>query len=136
MQEVGMVLDVITYNTLIHGCIRREDNVAAMDWFIQMRRGGLSASMHGYTNVIKSFGDNGQPWLAARVLEEMESDPEVQVDRVAWNILINSVSRARLVGEAEAVLRSMKVAGVTHNLSTHDTLMRGYNRQNLAPRIW
>ena len=134
MQEAGVAADVITYNTLIDGCIRREDNVGALDWFKQMRRGGLGASTQSYTNLIKLFGDNGQPWLAARVFEEMESDPEVHVDRAAWNSLIHSFSRGGLMEEAEAAFRSMKAAGVTPNLPTYGTLVRGYSRQNLAPQ--
>eukprot|EP01018_Ginkgo_biloba_P009057 Gb_16885 [translate_table: standard] len=128
MKDAGIVPDVVSYNTLINGCIRIDDNVGALTYFNEMRKAGIAPSNISYTTLMKAFGMNGQPRLAAKVFEEMQKDPRIRVDIVAWNMLIESYSRVGLIEDAKKVFQQMKEQNLHPTVATYGSLVNGFAR--------
>ncbi|KAG6430465.1 hypothetical protein SASPL_108533 [Salvia splendens] len=82
VEEAEIQPDVISYNTLIDGCILVDHCAGALSYFNEMRK------RVNYTTLMKAFASSGQPKLASKVFEEMLKDPRVKVDLVAWNMLV------------------------------------------------
>jgi pentatricopeptide repeat protein len=110
MKLAGISLDVVSYNTLINGCIKSGDNVAALAHFQQMREAGIAPSEVSYTTLMKAFGQSGQPRLVHQVFEEMQADPRMRPDSVAWNVLIDSICQSDRMADAKSAFKRMKEA--------------------------
>lgn len=117
--------DVVSYNTLIDGCIRVDDSAGALYYFNEMRSRGIAPSKLSYTTLMKAFALSGQPKLARKVFDEMLRDPRVKVDIVAWNMLIEAYCRHGKVEEAKKVVEEMKEKGFYPNVATYGSLANG-----------
>lgn len=127
MKEAGVVPDVVSYNTMINGCIRINDSLGALTYFDEMRGAGIAPSRISYTTLMKAFGMNGQPTLAAKVFKEMQKDPGIRVDVVAWNMLIESYCRAGMIERAKKVFEEMKEHGLHPTVATYGSLVNAFN---------
>lgn len=127
MKEAGVVPDVVSYNTMINGCIRISDSLGALTYFDEMRGAGIAPSRISYTTLMKAFGMNGQPTLAAKVFKEMQKDPGIRVDVVAWNMLIESYCRAGMIERAKKVFEEMKEHGLHPTVATYGSLVNAFN---------
>lgn len=127
MKEAGVVPDVVSYNTMINGCIRINDSLGALTYFNEMREAGIAPSRISYTTLMKAFGMNGQPTLAAKVFEEMQKNPGIRVDVVAWNMLIESYSRAGMIERAKKVFGEMKEHGLHPTVATYGSLVNAFD---------
>lgn len=126
MKEAGIAPDVVSYNTLINGCIGVDDNVGALTYFNEMREAAIPPSVISYTTLMKAFAMNGQTRHAEKVFEEMQKDPRVRVDIVAWNMLIESYSRAGLMDDAKNIFVQMKEQKLHPTVATYGSLVNGY----------
>lgn len=126
MKEAGITPDVVSYNTLINGCIGVDDNVGALTYFNEMRQAAIPPSIISYTTLMKAFAMNRQTSLAAKVFEEMQKDPRVRVDIIAWNMLIESYSRAGLMDDAKNIFLQMKEQKLHPTVATYGSLVNGF----------
>jgi pentatricopeptide repeat protein len=117
MEKAGVALDVVSYNTMVNGCIEVDDNAAALGYFKKMREAGISPSAVSYTTLMKAFGRNSQPKQVHLVFEEMRSDPSVKTDAVAWNVLLDSYCRNGRAADAKRMFLTMKQDRSAHSLS-------------------
>ncbi|CAI9098082.1 OLC1v1034661C1 [Oldenlandia corymbosa var. corymbosa] len=117
--------DVVSYNTLIDGCIMIDDSAGALAYFNEMRARGLAPTKISYTTLMKAFALSGQPKLAAQVFDEMLKDPRIKVDLVAWNMLVEGYSRLGQIEEAKSVIQQMKEEGFYPNVATYGSLANG-----------
>lgn len=117
--------DVVSYNTLIDGCIRVDDSAEALFYFNEMRSRGIAPSKLSYTTLMKAFALSGQPKLTRKVFDEMLKDPRVKVDIVAWNMLVEGYCRQGKVDEAKKTVVEMKVKGFYPNVATYGSLANG-----------
>ncbi|CAM6013903.1 unnamed protein product [Sphagnum balticum] len=131
MKLAGISLDVVSYNTLINGCIKSGDNVAALAHFQQMREGGIAPSEVSYTTLMKAFGQNGQPRLVHQVFEEMQADPRMRPDSVAWNVLIDSICQSDRMADAKSAFKRMKEARLHPTVVTYTMLVKGFARAGM-----
>lgn len=122
---VGILPDVVSYNTIIDGCILVDDSAAALAYFNEMRAQGIAPTKISYTTLMKAFALSGQPKLANKVFEEMLKDPRVKVDQVAWNMLVEGYCRLGLIDEAKIVVERMREHGFHPNVSTYGSLANG-----------
>lgn len=122
---VGILPDVVSYNTLIDGCILVDDSAGALAYFNEMRAGGIAPTKISYTTLMKAFALSGQPKLASKVFEEMLKDPRVKVDQVAWNMLVEGYCKMGLIEEAKNVVERMRENGFHPNVSTYGSLANG-----------
>lgn len=117
--------DVVSYNTLIDGCILVDDSAGALFYFNEMRSRGIAPTKISYTTLMKAFAFSGQPKLANKVFDEMLKDPRVKVDMVAWNMLVEGYCRLGRVDEAKTIIEQMKEKGFYPNVSTYGSLANG-----------
>ncbi|GFZ11106.1 tetratricopeptide repeat (TPR)-like superfamily protein [Actinidia rufa] len=122
---VGIEPDVVSYNTLIDGCILVDDSAGALGYFNDMRARGIAPTKISYTTLMKAFALSGQPKLANKVFDEMLKDPRVKVDVVAWNMLVEGYCRLGLIEEAKKIVERMKENGFYPNVSTYGSLASG-----------
>lgn len=117
--------DVVSYNTLIDGCILFDDSAGALAYFNEMRARGIAPTKISYTTLMKAFASSSQPKLANKVFYEMLKDPRITVDMVAWNMLVEGYSRVGNVEEAKNVVQRMKEKGFYPNVATYGSLANG-----------
>lgn len=117
--------DVISYNTLIDGCILVDDSMGALAYFNEMRARGIAPTKISYTTLMKAFASSGQPMLANKVFDEMLKDPRIKVDMIAWNMLVQGYSRLGQVEEVKNVIQRMKERGFYPNVATYGSLANG-----------
>ncbi|XP_021736159.1 pentatricopeptide repeat-containing protein At3g09650, chloroplastic-like [Chenopodium quinoa] len=122
---VGILPDVVSYNTLIDGCILVDDSAGALAYFNEMRARGIAPTKISYTTLMKAFALSGQPKLANKVFEEMLKDPRVKVDQVAWNMLVEGYCRMGLIEEGKSVVERMREHGFHPNVATYGSLANG-----------
>lgn len=125
VDEVGIEPDVVSYNTLIDGCILVDDSSGALTYFNEMRKRGIAPTKVSYTTLMKAFASSGQPKLANKVFDEMIKDPRVVVDLVAWNMLVEGYCKIGLVDEAKSIIQKMKDNGIYPNVATYGSLANG-----------
>lgn len=123
--DAGIEPDVVSYNTLIDGCILVDDSAGALSYFNEMRARGIAPTKVSYTTLMKAFALSGQPKLANKVFDEMLNDPRVKVDLVAWNMLVEGYCKLGLVEEAKKIVQRMKEEGFYPNVSTYGSLANG-----------
>ncbi|GAB4856729.1 hypothetical protein Ancab_014643 [Ancistrocladus abbreviatus] len=124
-ENVGISPDVVSYNTLIDGCILVDDSAGALSYFNEMRARGITPTKISYTTLMKAFALSGQPKLANKVFDEMLKDPRVKVDQVAWNMLVEGYCRLGLVEEAKKVVQTMREHGFYPDVATYGSLANG-----------
>ncbi|KAL3531895.1 hypothetical protein ACH5RR_005416 [Cinchona calisaya] len=117
--------DVVSYNTLIDGCILVDDSAGALAYFNEMRARGIAPTKISYTTLMKAFASSNQPKLANKVFDEMLKDPRIKVDMVAWNMLVEGYSRLGHIEEAKNVIQRMKEKGFYPNAATYGSLANG-----------
>ncbi|KAK1409810.1 hypothetical protein QVD17_36339 [Tagetes erecta] len=122
MINAGIEPDAVSYNTLIDGCILIDDCAGALEFFNEMRAKGIAPTKISYTTLMKAFSVSGQPKLAHDVFNEMEKDPRVKVDLVAWNMMIEAYSRAGMLDPAKELVDKMKRKGVYPDVATYGSL--------------
>ncbi|KAF5206951.1 Pentatricopeptide repeat-containing protein [Thalictrum thalictroides] len=123
--EAEIEPDVVSYNTLIDGCILVDDSAGALAYFNEMRARGITPSKVSYTTLMKAFALTGQPKLVNKVFDEMFKDPRVKVDLVAWNMLVEGYCRLGLVEEAKKVIQRMRENGFYPDVATYGSLANG-----------
>lgn len=123
--DVNIEPDVVSYNTLIDGCILVDDSAGALAFFNEMRTKGIMPTKISYTTLMKAFALSGQPKLANKVFDEMLKDPRVKADLVAWNMLLEGYCRLGLVDEAKTVIQRMKENGFHPDVATYGSLANG-----------
>ncbi|XP_076889245.1 pentatricopeptide repeat-containing protein At3g09650, chloroplastic-like [Bidens hawaiensis] len=122
MINAGIEPDAVSYNTLIDGCILIDDCAGALEFFNEMRARGIAPTKISYTTLMKAFSVSGQPKLAHDVFNEMEKDPRVKVDLVAWNMLIEAYSRAGMLDPVKDLIDKMKKKGMYPDVATYGSL--------------
>ncbi|KAI5075710.1 hypothetical protein GOP47_0009786 [Adiantum capillus-veneris] len=126
MKKAGIQPDVISFNILIDGYINADDSTSALAMYTQMREAGIAPSKQTYTNLIKAFGKNRQPELAAKIFQEMERDRRVKIDTIAWNALIDAYCRVGHVEGAKGAFQRMKEFGYVPTVATYGSLVKGF----------
>lgn len=125
IDSVGIEPDVVSYNTVIDGCILVDDSAGALTFFNEMRSRGIAPTKISYTTLMKAFAFSGQPKLAGKIFDEMLKDPRVKVDIVAWNMLVEGFCRLGLIDEAKGAIQRMKDNGFQPNVATYGSLANG-----------
>ncbi|KAL7615306.1 hypothetical protein Lser_V15G08438 [Lactuca serriola] len=122
MIDSGIEPDAVSYNTMIDGCILIDDCAGALVFFNEMRSKGIAPTKISYTTLMKAFSVSGQPKLAHEVFDEMQKDPRVKVDLVAWNMLIEAYARLGMLDPANEIVEKMKKKGVYPDVATYGSL--------------
>ncbi|XP_074561070.1 pentatricopeptide repeat-containing protein At3g09650, chloroplastic [Curcuma longa] len=124
-EQAGIEPNVVSYNILIDGCILIDDSAGALAYFNEMRERGIAPSKVSYTTLMKAFALSGQPKLAHKVFDEMEKDPRVKLDRVAYNMLTEGYCRLGLLEEGKKIVEKMRQNGFEPDVATYGSLANG-----------
>ncbi|RYQ83426.1 hypothetical protein Ahy_B10g102109 [Arachis hypogaea] len=132
----GFAHDSRTYNSMMHilGKTRQFETMVAM--LEEMGEKGL-LTMETFSIAIKSFAASKERKKAVGVFDLMKKY-KFRVDADAINFLLDSLGRAKLGKEAQAVFEKLK-GRFTHDLQTYTVLLNGWCRvKNLleAGRVW
>ncbi|XLS74173.1 hypothetical protein HN51_031038 [Arachis hypogaea] len=132
----GFAHDSRTYNSMMHilgKTIQFETMVAMLE---EMGEKGL-LTMETFSIAIKSFAASKERKNSVGVFDLMKKY-KFRVDADAINFLLDSLGRAKLGKEAQAVFEKLK-GRFTHDLQTYTVLFNGWCRvKNLleAGRVW
>ncbi|XP_031112554.1 pentatricopeptide repeat-containing protein At3g09650, chloroplastic [Ipomoea triloba] len=121
----GIKPDVVSYNTLIDGCILVDDSAGALSYFNEMRAAGIPPNKISYTTLMKAFALSRQPKIANKVFDEMLKDPRIRVDLAAWNMLVEGYCKLGKIEEAKSIIQRMKESGTFPNVATYGSLANG-----------
>ncbi|XP_057737164.1 pentatricopeptide repeat-containing protein At3g62470, mitochondrial-like [Arachis stenosperma] len=132
----GFAHDSRTYNSMMHilGKTRQFETMVAM--LEEMGEKGL-LTMETFSIAIKSFAASKERRKAVGVFDLMKKY-KFKVDADAINLLLDSLGRAKLGKEAQAVFEKLK-GRFMHDLQTYTVLLNGWCRlKNLleAGRVW
>ena len=132
----GFAHDSRTYNSMMHilGKTRQFETVVAM--LEEMGEKGL-LTMQTFSIAIKAFAAAKERKKAVGIFDLMKKY-KFKVDANAINFLLDSLGRAKLGKEAQAVFEKLKDR-FTHNLQTYTVLLNGWCMvKNLleAGRVW
>lgn len=125
----------MSYNTLINGCIQRDDNVGALEAFREMRRARIGPTEISYTTLMNALARTGEPQLVAEVFQEMRTHAWMRVDVVAWNVLIDGYCRAGQMEAAKQSFANMKEEGSHPSVATYGHLVKGFSTAGDAGEV-
>jgi len=128
MEQSGIELNCIMYNTVLDACVECKDLQAADAWMERMVKDGMT-DVVSFNTLIKASLQNGSFDKARRLMKRMTSEG-LQPNQVTFNELMNAmVSKAGDGRRKEmwALVEEMKVADVKPNQVTISILLKCLN---------
>jgi len=89
MEQSGIDLNCIMYNTVLHACVECKDLKAAETWMERMKKADM-ADVVSFNTLIKAHLQSGSFDKARRLMEVMTSDG-LKPNQVTFNELINAM---------------------------------------------
>ena len=125
-KEAGAVFDLVTFNTLLKGCMRSADAAGAEVLLKDLSAAGLKGDEYTWNTAVKCFAYAGDLGRALRVLEDIgksDEDNEAErlgekkhVPRAVWGSLLVACGRAGAPAAAARLWSEMLSAGVDPGL--------------------
>eukprot|EP00929_Paragymnodinium_shiwhaense_P009755 TRINITY_DN114054_c0_g1_i1.p1 TRINITY_DN114054_c0_g1~~TRINITY_DN114054_c0_g1_i1.p1 ORF type:complete len:791 (+),score=203.75 TRINITY_DN114054_c0_g1_i1:89-2374(+) len=129
-QRVGRVLEVFdemlasgieaavpNYNSVIDACVRSGNIQKVPPLIAQMKAGGLEPNLITHTTIIKGFSQQGDVAAAMEALQELRTNPALQVDEIVYSTVFGGCllapPSAGPLKVAETLLEDMQSAGLT-----------------------
>lgn len=126
MRQQNLTPNNVTYGCLIDACIKNNRVDHAMDVFNTIQQEGVHLNVIIYTTLIKGFSKSLELDQALKVFEIMRKDSEIQPNNITFNSLIDCCVRCTDIPQAEAIFDDMKQSGVSPDLITYSTMIKGY----------
>ncbi|KAL3686004.1 hypothetical protein R1sor_004026 [Riccia sorocarpa] len=131
MQTEGCEPNIVTYNTLIHACIKSGVGVEkVVELFEELQMKGLKPDEITYNCMINGYISGGYLEEAVRIMERMKKEkflPNV----VTYTSLVNLYGKAGQLGKAEELFEEMKRNGCAPNTWTYNALLKAYGNEGL-----
>jgi len=128
-RQAGAAFDLVTYNTLLKGCMRSADAAGAEQLLADLRAAGLRGDEYTWNTAVKCFAYAGDLGRALRVLEDIggggseggrgrapPASPAAEVPRAVWGSLLVACGRAGAPAAASRLWAEMQAAGVDPGL--------------------
>jgi len=128
MEQSGIELNCIMYNTVLDACVECQDLQAADAWMERMVKAGMT-DVVSFNTLIKASLQNGSFDKARRLMRRMTSEG-LQPNQVTFNELMNAMVSKRGDGRCKemwALVDEMKVADVKPNQVTISILLKCLN---------
>ncbi|CAN1231209.1 Pentatricopeptide repeat-containing protein At2g32630 [Linum perenne] len=128
MSVKGIRPNVITYNTILNGYVKRKDPVGVEEILKLMKTDNVAYNAATYTMLIEYFGDSGEAEEAERAFALFDelSEKGLAPNTHTYGALIEGVCK---VGQMEAttiLLSKMQGQGLDMNQRIFNTLIDGY----------
>ncbi|KAL2641609.1 hypothetical protein R1flu_009196 [Riccia fluitans] len=131
MQTEGCEPNIVTYNTLIHACVKSGVGLdKAVELFKELQRKGLKPDEITYNCMINAYTSENRLEEALLVLDSMKIDkflPNV----VTYTGLLNAYGKAGQLDKAEDLFEEMKRNGCAPNTWTYNALLKAYGNEGL-----
>ncbi|CAM8922255.1 hypothetical protein QQ045_031063 [Rhodiola kirilowii] len=122
----GIQLDVGTYDTLIDASMSGQDFQSAFSVFRDMRESRVQDLKGSYLTIMTGLTENHRPELMAAFLDEVVSDPRIEVGTHDWNSIIHAFCKAGRLEDARRTFRRMIFLRFEPNEQTYLSLINGY----------
>ncbi|XP_072977756.1 uncharacterized protein [Typha angustifolia] len=125
MKDIGILPNVIVFNTLIKGFLDSGDMIGVNEVSILMEELGVQADVVTYSHQMNAWSALGLMTKCMEVFDKMVRagvDPDSQV----YSILAKGYVRAREPDKAEALLLTMEKLGIRPNVVTFTTIISGW----------
>jgi pentatricopeptide repeat protein len=108
LKELGFAKGPLPFNEMITLYINTQqfEKVPSVIW--EMKKNGLSLDKYSYNYWMKSYAALSDMDKVEEVLNEMESDDNVDIDWNIYNTLANIYIKAKVLDKAESVLKQME----------------------------
>ncbi|KAL8137827.1 hypothetical protein V2J09_003828 [Rumex salicifolius] len=131
MKQNGLQPDVVTYSTLLAGCIKNMDGYSkAMQLVNELESSGLQMDDVTYGTLIAIFAANGQCKQAEECFIRMKSEGHIP-NVYHYSSLLNAFSADGNYQKADELVNDMKSAGLVPNKVILTTLLKVYARAGL-----
>jgi len=125
MEQSGIVLNCIMFNTVLDACVECKDLKAAEVWMERMKKEGMT-DVVSFNTLIKVHLQNGSFDKARRLMETMTSEG-LKPNQVTFNELLNSMACNGKRNQMWAIVEEMNVAEVKPNQVTISILLKCLN---------
>jgi len=136
MEQSGIDLNCIMYNTVLEACVECKDLKAAETWMDRMKNAGMT-DVVSFNTLMKAHLQNGNFEKARRLMEVMTSEG-LKPNQVTFNELINAMvsrggdSRRKQLWD---VVEEMNIAQVKPNQVTISILLKCLNSYSSSKDI-
>jgi pentatricopeptide repeat protein len=128
LEQNGVDLNTVIYNTVLDACVECRDLQAAESWMQRMRKKGMT-DVVSFNTLIKAHLQNNSLEMARRLVDEMKTEG-LQPNRVTFNELINAMV-SKNSGSSRKVMwdmvEEMQGADVKPNQVTVSILLKSLN---------
>merc|ERR1719201_2556553 len=128
MEQSGIDLNCIMFNTVLDACVECKDLKAAEAWMERMRQSSMT-DVVSFNTLIKAHLQNGSFDKVRRLMEMMTSEG-LQPNQVTFNEILNSIASKGGDGRRKqmwGIVDEMKLAGVKPNQVTISILLKCLN---------
>merc|ERR1719331_2268261 len=128
MEQSGIDLNVIMFNTVLDACVECKDLKAAEAWMERMRQASMT-DVVSFNTLIKAHLQNGSFDKVRRLMEMMTSEG-LKPNQVTFNELLNAMASKGGEGlrkQMWGIIDEMKVAEVKPNQVTISILLKCLN---------
>ncbi|KAJ3681141.1 hypothetical protein LUZ60_015630 [Juncus effusus] len=122
----GLQLDSPMYDTLIDASMTCQDFQSAFSLFEEMREARLPDLKTSYLTIMTGLTENNRPELMASFLDEIISDPRIEIQTHDWNSIIHAFCKVGRFEDAKRTYRRMIFLRFEPNNQTYLSLINGY----------
>ncbi|CAN6452802.1 unnamed protein product [Victoria cruziana] len=122
----GLRLDESSYDALIDVAMTTQDFQSAFSLFRDMREARIPNLKTSYLTIMTGLTENHRPELMASFLDEVVTDPRVEVGTHDWNSIIHSFCKLGRLEDARRTFRRMVFLRIEPNEQTYLSLVHGY----------
>ncbi|XP_073294176.1 pentatricopeptide repeat-containing protein At1g69290 [Primulina huaijiensis] len=124
--NLGLPLDVVTYDSLIESSMSCQDFRSAFSLYRDMRESRVCELKGSYLTIMTGLTEHHRPELMAAFMDEVVQDPRVEVGTHDWNSIIHAFCKAGRMGDARRTFRRMIFLQFEPNEQTYLSLINGY----------
>lgn len=124
--SLGLQLDVNTFDALIESSMSCQDFQSAFSLFRDMRESRTHNLRGGYLTIMTGLTEHHRPELMAAFLDEIVSDPRIEVGTHDWNSIIHAFCKSGRLEDAKRTFRRMIFLQFEPNEQTYLSLINGY----------
>ncbi|KAJ3674534.1 hypothetical protein LUZ60_005150 [Juncus effusus] len=122
--EYNLILDQVTYNTIIHVLSKHGHANEALEFVKESELNGFRVDSFGYSAVLNAFCLNGLMDQARELISKMSSKG-FHPDVVTYTTIVNGFCKLGQIDEAKKIIKYMYEYGCKPNIVTYTCILNG-----------